>query len=161
MDYLFSVVEYWTDAEFNSNNKLHLQWSNFFHKNFLDNGYIIFCNLRVFYFIISFCNIYLRRWKGLIVIKCFCNYYICVGFCWAGWSCRSSRPKVFCKKVILNFLKKSFSTLLKKNLWQRCFPVNFEKFFRTSPLAASEAEVDFEIYFSFFFSDVYIYPHNL
>ena len=106
-------------------------------------------------------SIYLRRWEGLIVIKCFCNYYICVGFCWVGWSCRSSRPKVFCKKVILNFLKKSFSTLLKKSLWQRCFPVNFEKVFRTSPLAASEAEVDFEISFSFFFSDVYVYPHNL
>ena len=28
------------------------------------------------------------------------------------------------------------TTLLKKRLWYRCFPVNFEKFLRTPPVAA-------------------------
>ena len=62
---------------------------------------------------------------------------------------RSSRPKAFCKKVVLrNFAKFTgnqlcqnlfFSkvaglkpaTLLKKRLWHRCFTVNFAKFLRT------------------------------
>ena len=62
---------------------------------------------------------------------------------------RSSRPEVFCKKgVARNFAKftgkrlcqRFFynkvaglrpATLLKKNFWHRCFPVNFAKFFRT------------------------------
>ena len=55
---------------------------------------------------------------------------------------RSSRLEVFCKKGALrNFeeftgkhLYKSHvftATLLKKRLWQRCFPVNFSKFLRT------------------------------
>ena len=33
------------------------------------------------------------------------------------------------KGVLKNFVK--FTTLLKKRLWHRCFPVNFEKFLRT------------------------------
>ena len=55
--------------------------------------------------------------------------------------CRSSRPQVLCKKVILrNFAKLTGknlnqslrpATLLKKKLWHRCFPVNFAKFLRT------------------------------
>ena len=62
---------------------------------------------------------------------------------------RSSRPEVFCRKVVLrNFSKitgkdlcQDFffnkvaalrpATLLKKRLWHRCFPVNYEKFLRT------------------------------
>ena len=62
---------------------------------------------------------------------------------------RSSRLEVFCRKGVLrNFAKftgkhlcqKLFfnkvaglrpSTLLKKGLWDRCFPVNFVKFLRT------------------------------
>ena len=53
---------------------------------------------------------------------------------------KSSRPKVFCKKCVLkNFTKfkgKNLavlrpSTLLKKRLWHRCFPVNFAKILRT------------------------------
>ena len=62
---------------------------------------------------------------------------------------RSSRPKVFCKEGVLrNFAKftgKPLSqslffnnvaglrpaTLLKKRLWDRCFPVNFAKCLRT------------------------------
>ena len=50
---------------------------------------------------------------------------------------RSSRPKVFCKNVVLrNFRKLTgkqlrLATLLKKRLWQRYFPVNFAKFLRT------------------------------
>ena len=61
----------------------------------------------------------------------------------------SSRPEVFCKKVVLeNFTKftgkhlyqRLFSirvadlrlaTLLKMRLWQGCFPVNFAKYLRT------------------------------
>ena len=64
---------------------------------------------------------------------------------------KSSRPEVFCKKVVLrNFAKftgKNLclrpATLLKKRLWQRCFPVKFAKFlrthffYRTTPVAAS------------------------
>ena len=64
---------------------------------------------------------------------------------------RSSRPEVFCKKGVLrNFAKFTVkhlwqrlffnkvsglcpATLLKKNLWHRCFPVNFVKFLRTPP----------------------------
>ena len=62
--------------------------------------------------------------------------------------CRSSRPEVFFKKgVFRNFTKFNEKhlcqslffnqaagrpgTLLKKRLWHRCFPVNFEKFSRT------------------------------
>ena len=62
---------------------------------------------------------------------------------------KSSRPEVFCKKVVLrNFVKLTEkhlcqsllfnkvaglrpATLLKKRLWHRCFPVNLEKFLRT------------------------------
>ena len=32
---------------------------------------------------------------------------------------------------------RSVLTLLKKSLWHRCFPVNFAKFLRTPPVAAS------------------------
>ena len=66
---------------------------------------------------------------------------------------RSSCPKMFCKKCALrNFakftgkhlcqglflIKLQASTLLKKRLWHRCFPVNMVKFsrrpfYRTSP----------------------------
>ena len=64
---------------------------------------------------------------------------------------RNSRPKIFCKKVVLrNFTKfigkrlcrQSLyfnkvaglrpATLLKKRLWHRCFAVKFAKFLRTS-----------------------------
>ena len=63
--------------------------------------------------------------------------------------CRSSRPELFCKEgVIRNFtkftekhLRQSIffnevaglmsTTLLKKRIWHRCFPVNFVKFLRT------------------------------
>ena len=62
---------------------------------------------------------------------------------------RSSRPDMFCKKGVLkNFAKFTAihlcqslffnkvadlrpTTLLKKRLWHRCFPVNFVKFLRT------------------------------
>ena len=40
--------------------------------------------------------------------------------------CRSSRPEVFCKKVLLRP-----ATLFQKRLWQRCFPINFGRFLRT------------------------------
>ena len=63
---------------------------------------------------------------------------------------RSSRPELFCKKGVLrNFTKftekhRSQSlffnkvadlrpaTLLKKRIWRRCFPVNFDKFLKTT-----------------------------
>ena len=69
---------------------------------------------------------------------------------------RSSRLEVFCRKGVLrNFakftgkhLRQSLSlnkvaglrpgTLLKKRLRRRCFPVDFPKFLRTPPVAASE-----------------------
>ena len=68
---------------------------------------------------------------------------------------RSIRQEVFCKKgVIRNFAKFTGKQLyqrfffnkvfLKKNLWYRCFSVNFVKFLRTpffcrtTPVAASE-----------------------
>ena len=62
---------------------------------------------------------------------------------------RSSRPEVFCKKCVLEnsakftelhlcqslFFNKVAglrpAALLKKRLWDRCFPVNFVKFLRT------------------------------
>ena len=68
---------------------------------------------------------------------------------------RSSRPEVFCKKGVLrNFAKFTGkhlcqslffnkaaglrpTTLLKKRLWHRCFPVNFVKFLRTTFLQNS------------------------
>ena len=56
---------------------------------------------------------------------------------------RSCRPEVFCKKGVLrNFAKSTgkhlcqklffnkIATLLKKSLWHRCFPVNFEQFLK-------------------------------
>ena len=74
---------------------------------------------------------------------------------------RSSRPDVFCKNGVLrNFTKFTGkhlcqslvfnkvaclrpATLLKKRLWDRCFPVNFVKFPRTflhrTPLVAASA----------------------
>ena len=78
------------------------------------------------------------------------------------WGLRSSRPEVFCKKVVLrNFTKwkgkhvcQSLffnkvaglrpANLLKKRLWHRCFPVKFCEifkntfFYRTALVAASE-----------------------
>ena len=62
---------------------------------------------------------------------------------------RTSRLKVFCKKSLLRNLSKFTgkhlrpATLLKRRLWHRGFPVNSEKFLRTSffyrapPVAAS------------------------
>ena len=65
------------------------------------------------------------------------------------YSYRSSHPEVFCKKGVLrNFAKFTgkplhqslcfnknaglrLAILLKKELWHRCFPVNFAKFLRT------------------------------
>ena len=60
---------------------------------------------------------------------------------------RSTRPEVFCKKVVLGSFPKFTgkhpcqslffnkvacqAALLKKRLWRRCFPVNFTKFLRT------------------------------
>ena len=62
---------------------------------------------------------------------------------------RTSRPAVFCKKGLLKKFAKCTgkhqcqslyfnkfaglrpATLLKKSLWQRCFPLNFVKFLRT------------------------------
>ena len=41
--------------------------------------------------------------------------------------CRSSRPEVFCKRCSAGLRP---TTLLKKRLWHRCFPVNFVKFRR-------------------------------
>ena len=47
---------------------------------------------------------------------------------------RSSRPELLCRKSALkNFAKFNFwLVLLKERLRQRCFPVNFPKFLRTS-----------------------------
>ena len=52
---------------------------------------------------------------------------------------RSRHTEVFCKRGVLsNFAKFTVklrlrpATLFKKRLWHRCFPVNFEKFLRTS-----------------------------
>ena len=49
---------------------------------------------------------------------------------------RGSRAEVFCEKGVLkNFAKFKPASLpatsIKKRLWHRCFPVNFEKFVRT------------------------------
>ena len=43
---------------------------------------------------------------------------------WKSDIVKSSRPEVFCKKGLRP------ATLLKKRLWHRCIPVNFEKFLR-------------------------------
>ena len=69
----------------------------------------------------------------------------------------SSRPEVFCKTGVLkNFLKCTrkdlcqslffnkvadlrAATLLKRGLWNRCFPLNFKIFLRT-PLVAASAQ---------------------
>ena len=45
---------------------------------------------------------------------------------------RSSRPAVFCKKVILSSFAKFTGKRLWKSLWHRCFPVVFTKVLRTS-----------------------------
>ena len=51
-------------------------------------------------------------------------------------SFRSSCPKVFCKKGVFRnfakFIRKHLCNFIKKRLWNRCFPVNFAKFLRTS-----------------------------
>ena len=69
---------------------------------------------------------------------------------------KSSHPEVFCKnsahKNFAKFTGKHLrhslffnkvaglkpATLLKKSLWHNCFPVDFAKFLRTPPVAASE-----------------------
>ena len=47
---------------------------------------------------------------------------------------RRSRPEVFCKKGapgnFAKFTGKHLCQSLKKELWRRCFPVNFVKFLR-------------------------------
>ena len=76
-------------------------------------------------------RIFLKSSKALIVRTNKRNY-------------RSSRPDLFCKKIVLrNFGKFTGKHLckslffnkvagwLKKGLWHRCFPVNFAKFLRT------------------------------
>ena len=49
--------------------------------------------------------------------------------------------KHLCQSLFFNLVAElSPATLLKKKLWDRCFPVNFAKFcfpYRTSPVAAS------------------------
>ena len=68
---------------------------------------------------------------------------------WTSFNARSNRPKVFCKKEVLEnypkftgkhlcqslFFNKVAglrpATLLKKKLWYRCFLMNFGKFSRT------------------------------
>ena len=75
---------------------------------------------------------------------------VCLKKCFEKTLFRSSRPEVFCKKVVLrNFAKFTGkhlcqslffikveglgpATLLKKRLWYRCFFVNFAKFLRTT-----------------------------
>ena len=69
---------------------------------------------------------------------------------------KSSHPKMFCKEGVLNNFRKftgkhlcqslffnkvaclRAATLLKRSLWHKCFPLNFAKFLRTPPVAASE-----------------------
>ena len=41
------------------------------------------------------------------------------------------RNEVFCKKGVLKDADLTPTTLLKKRLWRRCFPVKFVKFSRT------------------------------
>ena len=43
---------------------------------------------------------------------------------------RSSRPDLFCKKGGPIHFRPRPATLLKKRLWDRCFPVNYTKFLR-------------------------------
>ena len=46
--------------------------------------------------------------------------------------------KHLCQNLFFNkFAGPRLATLLKTRLWHRCFPVNFAKFLRTSPIAAS------------------------
>ena len=77
----------------------------------------------------------------------------------AGFLIQKQPPGVFCKKDVLkncaNFTKKHLcqsrffkkvpglrpATLLKRRLWHRCFPVNFEKFLRTSFLQNTSGRV--------------------
>ena len=73
-----------------------------------------------------------------IFVALFC--YIFIYFLY-----RSSHPKVLCKKGVLkNF--DLISTLLKKRLWHKCFPVNFVKFLTTpffyrTPLVAASVSI--------------------
>ena len=90
---------------------------------------------------------------------------------------RSSRPEVFCKKGVLrNFTKFSGkhlcqnlffnkvaglrpATLLKKNLWHSCFPVNFAKFLRTAFLT-EHLRVAVYVYFMTFMFILYLCTRN-
>ena len=59
---------------------------------------------------------------------------------------RSNRLEVICRKGVLRnstkfkgkYLSLWPATSLKKRLWHRCFPVNYAKFLRTHPVAASD-----------------------
>ena len=55
-------------------------------------------------------------------------------------------PKVLCKKGVLrNFAKFTGpSTLLKKRLWHRCFPVSFTKFLRNLFYRTLLLQMDFK-----------------
>ena len=93
---------------------------------------------------LSFCLIFRKLQPGVAYKK-----KRVVDCRWYDQTARSNRPDVFGKKGVLrNFAKFSGkhlcqslvfnkfvglrpTTLFKKRLWQRCFPVNFGKFLRT------------------------------
>ena len=58
------------------------------------------------------------------------------------------REKVFLKSARAFFDKVAAGTLLKKRLWQRCFPVNFVKFLRTLFLQNTSGRLLLYVYFS-------------
>ena len=81
--------------------------------------------------------------------KTSCDIYVIYQNLWGEFSIsRNSRPEVFCKNDVLRNSEKvtgkhlcqslffnkvadlRSTTLLKKRLWHRCFPVNFVKFLR-------------------------------
>ena len=74
----------------------------------------------------------LKIWSHLLKIS-WIHFFCAVLHAWF----RRSHPDVFCKKVVLDISQNSQentscrpATLLKRRLWDKCFPVNFEKFLK-------------------------------
>ena len=62
------------------------------------------------------------------------------------------KNEVFCKKGVLKAANLTLTTLLKKRLWHRCFPVKFVKFSRIYFLLNASGGCFWNYLFSTFFS---------
>ena len=70
------------------------------------------------------------------------------------------KNEVFCKKGVLKAANLTLTTLLKKRLWHRCFPVKFVKFSRIYFLLNASGGCFWNYLFSTFFSFEILKSHS-